>query len=98
MYNTNESFQAKMIAIEFDKIYAVSHPGRSRLFGFGLFCGSNGYWRADLLRAHKMNGDMLTEDIDSALRAYVLSSLDRTRQTFANVRKATDKAAKLCMT
>lgn len=31
--------------------------------------GSNGYWRAPLLRAHKMHGEMLTEDIDSALRA-----------------------------
>ena len=71
VYNT-DNFLAKMIAIEFDKIYAVSHPGRSRLYGFGLFCGSNGYWRADLLRAHKMHGDMLTEDIDSALRAYGL--------------------------
>lgn len=70
VYNTNESFWAKMIAIEFDKIYAISHPGRSRMFGFGLFCGSNGYWKAPLLRAHKMHGDMLTEDIDSALRAY----------------------------
>ncbi|KAF2717268.1 glycosyltransferase family 2 protein [Polychaeton citri CBS 116435] len=70
VYNTNESFQAKMVAIEFDKIYAISHPGRSRMFGFGLFCGSNGYWRAPLLREHKMHGDMLTEDIDSALRAY----------------------------
>ncbi|KAI5363344.1 Putative glycosyltransferase 2, nucleotide-diphospho-sugar transferase [Septoria linicola] len=70
VYNTNESFWAKMIAIEFDKIYAISHPGRSRMFGFGLFCGSNGYWKAPLLREHKMHGDMLTEDIDSALRAY----------------------------
>lgn len=70
VYNTNESFYAKMIAIEFDKIYAISHPGRSRMFGFGLFCGSNGYWKAPLLRAHKMHGEMLTEDIDSALRAY----------------------------
>jgi cellulose synthase/poly-beta-1,6-N-acetylglucosamine synthase-like glycosyltransferase len=70
VYNTNESFWAKVIAIEFDKIYAISHPGRSRMFGFGLFCGSNGYWNGPLLRAHKMHGDMLTEDIDSALRAY----------------------------
>ncbi|KAF2164799.1 glycosyltransferase family 2 protein [Zasmidium cellare ATCC 36951] len=70
VYNTNESFYAKMIAVEFDKIYAISHPGRSRMFGFGLFCGSNGYWKAPLLREHKMHGDMLTEDIDSALRAY----------------------------
>ncbi|EME41038.1 glycosyltransferase family 2 protein [Dothistroma septosporum NZE10] len=72
VYNTNESFYARMIAVEFDKIYAISHPGRSRMFGFGLFCGSNGYWKAPLLRAHKMHGDMLTEDIDSALRAYGL--------------------------
>ncbi|CAK3870658.1 glycosyltransferase family 2 [Lecanosticta acicola] len=70
VYNTNESFYAKMIAVEFDKIYAISHPGRSRMFGFGLFCGSNGYWKAPLLREHKMHGEMLTEDIDSALRAY----------------------------
>lgn len=70
VHNTNESFQAKMIAIEFDKIYAISHPGRQRAFGFGLFCGSNGYWKADFLKAHGMNGNMLVEDIDSALRAY----------------------------
>lgn len=70
VYNTGDAVVCKMIALEFDKIYAVSHPGRSRLYGFGLFCGSNGYWRADLLKAHKMDGSMLTEDIDSALRAY----------------------------
>ena len=70
VYNTNESFYAKMIAIEFDKIYATSHPGRSRMFGFGLFCGSNGYWRAGVLRQIKMDESMLTEDIDSGLRAY----------------------------
>ncbi|THY83125.1 hypothetical protein D6C93_08976 [Aureobasidium pullulans] len=70
VYNTNETFFTRMIAIEFDKIYAVSHPGRSRLFKFGLFCGSNGYWKADLLKGHQMHGHMLCEDIDSALRAY----------------------------
>lgn len=71
VYNTKESLLTRLIAVEFDKIYAVSHPGRSRLFGFGLFCGSNGYWRADLLRKEiGMHGQMLCEDIDSALRAY----------------------------
>ncbi|WPH03547.1 Hypothetical protein R9X50_00642700 [Acrodontium crateriforme] len=70
VYNTNDCFLAKMIAIEFDKIYAIAHPGRSRLFGFGLFCGSNGWWRTNVLRGLKMDGSMLTEDIDSALRAY----------------------------
>ncbi|TKA49885.1 hypothetical protein B0A49_12850, partial [Cryomyces minteri] len=68
--NAGDSLLAGMIAVEFDKIYAVSHPGRAAMWGFGLFCGSNGYWRTDLLREHKMDGEMLTEDIDSALRAF----------------------------
>lgn len=56
IFNSNASFLASMIAVEFDKIYAVSHPGRSAMWGFGLFCGSNGYWRAPLLRRLKMDG------------------------------------------
>lgn len=87
IYNSRDSWLTRLIAIEFDKIYAVSHPGRALMMDFGLFCGmsspaldertaadrkttgSNGYWRAPLLREHKMHGEMLTEDIDSALRA-----------------------------
>ena len=40
------------------------------MFGFGLFCGSNGWWSTDVICKLKMHGHMLTEDIDSALRAY----------------------------
>ena len=69
IFNTDESFLASMIAVEFDKIYAVSHPGRAAMWGFGLFTGSNGYWKASLIKDMKMDGSMLTEDIDSALRA-----------------------------
>lgn len=87
IYNSRDSWLTRLIAIEFDKIYAVSHPGRAIMMDFGLFCGksesfphgrrsnadvvegSNGYWRAEVLKAHKMHGEMLTEDIDSALRA-----------------------------
>lgn len=69
VFNSVASFLTGMIAAEFDKIYAVSHPGRAAIWGFGLFCGSNGYWRTSLIRELKMDGDMLTEDIDSALRA-----------------------------
>lgn len=58
-----------MVAIEFEMIYCVSHPGRARLHGFGLFGGSNGFWRADVLREIRLRGSMLTEDIDSSLRA-----------------------------
>ena len=69
IFNPQESWLAAMIAVEFDKIYAVSHPGRAAMWGFGLFTGSNGYWRASLIKEMKMDGTMLTEDIDSALRA-----------------------------
>lgn len=66
--NGDESWVARMVAVEFESIYAVSHPGRARMHGFGIFGGSNGYWKSDLLRRTRMHGFMLTEDIDSALR------------------------------
>jgi cellulose synthase/poly-beta-1,6-N-acetylglucosamine synthase-like glycosyltransferase/GGDEF domain-containing protein len=69
--NGAASWVARMVAIEFEQIYAVSHPGRARLHGFGIFGGSNGYWRTDLLRELRMHGFMLTEDIDSSMRAVV---------------------------
>jgi len=69
IYNSEASWLSSMIAVEFDKIYAVSHPGRAALWGFGLFTGSNGYWRTDLLQHLKMDGSVLTEDIDSSMRA-----------------------------
>lgn len=70
VFNTKAGFIPAMVAVEFDKIYAVSHPGRAVTWDFGIFCGSNGYWRTNLLREHGMDGEMLTEDIDSALRAF----------------------------
>lgn len=69
VFNAGVSIMTAMVSVEFDKIYAVSHPGRSALWGFGLFTGSNGYWRASLLRELRMDSSMLTEDIDSSLRA-----------------------------
>lgn len=69
VFNTKAGWLPAMIGVEFDKIYAVSHPGRAATWDFGLFTGSNGYWRTALLRDLKMDGEMLTEDIDSSLRA-----------------------------
>lgn len=69
--NGDASWVARMIAVEFEQIYAVSHPGRARLHGFGIFGGSNGYWHIGLLRELRMHGFMLTEDIDSSMRAVV---------------------------
>jgi len=70
IFNADANIMTAMIAVEFDKIYAVSHPGRSAMFDFGLFCGSNGFWKTSLLRELRMDETMLTEDIDSALRAF----------------------------
>lgn len=66
--NGDASWVARTNAVEFESIYAVSHPGRARLHRFGIFGGSNGYWRTSLLRETRMHGSMLTEDIDSSLR------------------------------
>ena len=67
--NGDASWVARMVAIEFETVYAVSHPGRARLHGFGIFGGSNGYWRRDALRRIRMQRSMLTEDIDSSMRS-----------------------------
>ncbi|WP_405582130.1 glycosyltransferase [Streptomyces sp. NBC_01092] len=67
--NGDSSWVARQVAAEFEAIYAVSHPGRTRLYGFGIFGGSNGFWRTDMLARIRMHGSMLTEDIDSTLRA-----------------------------
>lgn len=67
--NGDASWVARTVAVEFEAIYAVSHPGRARLHGFGIFGGSNGYWRTPVLREARMQGAMLTEDIDSSMRS-----------------------------
>ncbi|PFG18792.1 glycosyltransferase [Serinibacter salmoneus] len=67
--NGEESFVARLVACEFEQIYALSHPGRAVVHGFGIFGGSNGYWRTSLLRTLRLRGAYLTEDIDSSLRA-----------------------------
>ncbi|MCK7625512.1 glycosyltransferase [Streptomyces sp. RS10V-4] len=79
--NGDSSRTARLVAVEFEAIYAVSHPGRTRLHGFGVFGGSNGFWRTDLLARTRMHGSMLTEDIDSTLRALTTGAriaVDRT--------------------
>jgi cellulose synthase/poly-beta-1,6-N-acetylglucosamine synthase-like glycosyltransferase/thioredoxin-like negative regulator of GroEL len=67
--NGADSWVSRMVAIEFEQIYAVSHPGRARFHGFGIFGGSNGFWRTAVLHETRMYNSMLTEDIDSSIRA-----------------------------
>ena len=66
--NGSTNLVTRLVAAEFEVIYAVAHPGRARLHGFGVFGGSNGYWRTELLQQTRMRGFMLTEDIDSSMR------------------------------
>lgn len=67
--NGGVSHLARVVAVEFESMYAVSHPGRARMTGFGIFGGSNGYWRTSRLRSVRMRPAMLTEDIDATVRA-----------------------------
>jgi cellulose synthase/poly-beta-1,6-N-acetylglucosamine synthase-like glycosyltransferase len=66
--NGRNGFLQRLVRSEFEAIYAVAHPGRARVHGFGIFGGSNGYWRTPLLRRTRRRGFMLTEDIDSSMR------------------------------
>jgi diguanylate cyclase (GGDEF)-like protein len=66
--NGGDSAISRLVAAEFESIYAVSHPGRARLHGFGIFGGSNGYWRREVLERTRLRSFMLTEDIDSSMR------------------------------
>lgn len=70
--NGRASLISRLVAVEFEGIYGVSHPGRARWHGFGIFGGSNGYWRREVLRGMRFRDDMLTEDIDSSIRTLTL--------------------------
>ncbi|SPC67202.1 related to glycosyl transferase, group 2 family protein [Ustilago sp. UG-2017b] len=49
----------------------VVHSGRAEIQDYGFFGGSNGHWNASLLRTLGMQKHMLTEDIDSSMRAII---------------------------
>lgn len=66
--NGDDSALARLVAIEFEQVYAVSHPGRAALHGFGIFGGSNGYWRTSALERIRLRGSFLTEDIEASMR------------------------------
>ncbi len=66
--NGEADWISRLVAVEFEVIYGSSHPGRMRLHNFGIFGGSNGFWKTNLLRQTRMHGFMLTEDIDSSMR------------------------------
>ncbi|MCW2845619.1 MAG: response regulator receiver modulated diguanylate cyclase [Nocardioides sp.] len=66
--NGADSALARLVAVEFEQIYAVAHPGRASVYRFGIFGGSNGYWRASALQQIRLRGSFLTEDIEASMR------------------------------
>eukprot|EP00752_Nemacystus_decipiens_P012694 g11246.t1 len=64
-----DNFLSKMVSVEFEHMYSVAHQGRFEVFNLGLFVGSNGYWKSSVLKEIEMDKSMLTEDIDSSMRA-----------------------------
>ena len=66
--NSARNWFTRMIAVEFETIYAVSHTGKSLIADTALFGGSNGFWLTDVLRRFSFDRAMLTEDIDITVR------------------------------
>jgi cellulose synthase/poly-beta-1,6-N-acetylglucosamine synthase-like glycosyltransferase len=67
--NYRQNFLTRLIGVEFECMYGVSHPAKSLLVDTGMFCGSNGYWRTSILQRIRFAPNMMTEDIDATLRA-----------------------------
>jgi cellulose synthase/poly-beta-1,6-N-acetylglucosamine synthase-like glycosyltransferase len=57
-----------VVMAEIEQMYTVGHPGRARVQGFGLFGGSNGFWRASALKGTGLDPSAMTEDIDASIR------------------------------
>jgi hypothetical protein len=66
--NGSTNWLTRLVAVEFEQIYAVAHPGRAGLSDFGIFGGSNGYWRRSALERVRLRGSFLTEDIEASMR------------------------------
>jgi cellulose synthase/poly-beta-1,6-N-acetylglucosamine synthase-like glycosyltransferase len=72
--NGDTNLLTKIVSVEFEIIYGLSHTGRSYMFNYALFGGSNGYWKKNILERVLMDKSMLTEDIDSTFRSILLGN------------------------
>ncbi|MEM8614190.1 MAG: glycosyltransferase family 2 protein [Cyanobacteria bacterium P01_H01_bin.105] len=66
--NRSANLLTRLVAVEFESIYGVSHSAKSLMVDTALFGGSNGYWRTSVLQQVRFNPTMLTEDIDASIR------------------------------
>ena len=66
--NYDANLICRMVAVEFECMYGMTHPARSFWVDTAIFGGSNGYWKTEVLRRIKFNPSMMTEDIDASSR------------------------------
>jgi len=64
-----EDFLSKVLAGEFEVRHGIEHGSRRAVYNYAVFGGSNGFWRTDTLQMIGMDPSMLTEDVDSSIRA-----------------------------
>lgn len=64
-----EDTLSAIIAGEFEVRHGIEHGSRKAVYNYAVFGGSNGFWRTDVLQFIGMDPGMLTEDIDSSIRA-----------------------------
>ncbi len=61
----------QFIGMEMQEIYLIHHWAGSDVRKFSLFGGSNAFWKAKVLQEIRMDKNMLTEDIDAGIRAWL---------------------------
>jgi cellulose synthase/poly-beta-1,6-N-acetylglucosamine synthase-like glycosyltransferase len=64
----NSGFLARIIDAEFFVTHFIFLPCMRLLTRQGVFCGSNGLWKTDILQSTTFNSEMQTEDIDVSVR------------------------------
>lgn len=55
--------------------HGIEHGSRKAVYNYAVFGGSNGFWRSEVLQMIGMDPNMLTEDIDSSIRAMSYGSV-----------------------
>ncbi|OVE74376.1 hypothetical protein BVX94_00535, partial [bacterium B17] len=67
--NGAKNILTSLVEVEFEIMYGMQHHTKSIMFDTALFGGSDGFWKADVLKKIRFTTNMLTEDIDATLRA-----------------------------
>lgn len=65
----NTSLLSYIVSMNFDLMYCIQHQFRKVVFDIGIFGGSDGFWKRDVLSLIKFNPSMLTEDINCTVEA-----------------------------